>query len=121
MVLASGLDISVLQFSESTLGPILFLCFINDLHLATKLFTLLFAEATCALAADKSLNYLIDFCNTELKKIANWMVVNKLAVNVTKATTLFFITGPKTLQRKIKLFIFGTPWAKTTSRKRSFL
>ena len=45
------IDISVLQ--GSILGPILFLCFINDLHLATDLFTLLFADDTSGLDSDK--------------------------------------------------------------------
>ena len=103
----ADIDISVLQ--GSTLGPILFLCFINDLHLATKLFTLLFADDTCALAADKDLNALIDFCNTELKKIANWMVVNKLAVNVSKCKYIIFHNRGKNLTTENKIVFNWNP------------
>ena len=85
---SADVDISVLQ--ESTLGPILFLCFINDIHHATTLFSLLFADDTCLLAADKNLKSVIELCNVELKKIANWLMANKLAVNVSKCKFIIF-------------------------------
>ena len=43
------IDISVLQ---GILGPFLFLCFINDLHLSINLLTLLFADDTVGLDYD---------------------------------------------------------------------
>ncbi len=43
------IKISILQ--GSILGPILFLCFINDLHHVTTLFTLMFADDTFSLQA----------------------------------------------------------------------
>ena len=65
-----AIDISVLQ--ESILGSILFLCFINDLHLATWLLILLFADDTAVVDSDSDLPTLINRVNTELQKIANW-------------------------------------------------
>ncbi len=45
-----GIEISILQ--GSILGPILFLCNINDLHTVTNLLTLMFADDTFCLKSD---------------------------------------------------------------------
>ena len=63
------IDISVLQ--GSILGPILFLCFINDLNLSTELLTLLFADDTAIVDSDSDINILINRVNYELQKVAN--------------------------------------------------
>ena len=83
-------DITISVLQGSILGPILFLCFINDLPNISKLFLLLFADDTGCLAADSNLPNLIKFCNEELQKIANWMVANKLAINVNKCKFIIF-------------------------------
>jgi Reverse transcriptase (RNA-dependent DNA polymerase) len=77
-----NIDISVIQ--GSILGPILFLCFINDLYHCTNLFSLLFADDTAGLKSGANLQQLIDETNVELKKIAKWFRANKMAVNVGK-------------------------------------
>ena len=97
------IDISVLQ--GSILGPILFLCFINDLHLATDLFTLLFADDTSGLDSDKDLPTLITRVNGEIKKLANWFRANRMAVNVNK--TKYIIFRPKGTKIDIDLDTHG--------------
>jgi abortive infection bacteriophage resistance protein len=64
------LDISVIQ--GSTLGPILFLCYINDFWTATSLFSVLFADDTTCLAKGFNLRDLTSYVSEELRKIANW-------------------------------------------------
>ena len=81
----------------SVLGPLLFLCFVNDLNCASELFTLLFADDTCCLASGKNLSDLVKFCNIELQKIANWFSANQLAVNVSKCKFLVFHNKGKKL------------------------
>ncbi len=49
---ALNLDISVIQ--GSTLGPLLFLCYINDFFTATALFSVLFADDTICLSKGKN-------------------------------------------------------------------
>ena len=85
------IDISVLQ--GSILGPILFLCFINDLHLSTNLLTLLFADDTVGIDSDHDLALLIERVNLEIQKLANWFRANKMTVNVSK--TKYIIFRPK--------------------------
>ncbi len=95
------INISVLQ--GSILGPLLFLCFINDLPNSTKLFLLLFADDTCALSSNKNLPDLINFCNVELQKIANWLTANKLAVNVSKCKYILFHNPNKRIDANLCL------------------
>jgi len=82
------INISVLQ--GSILGPLLFLCFINDIYSASNLLTLLFADDTCGLASGDDINTLIIHCNSELQKIANWFSANLISVNVSKCKFIIF-------------------------------
>ena len=49
----------------SILGPLLFLLYINNLPLASKLFALLFADDTTLLASSNSAESLVEFVNIE--------------------------------------------------------
>lgn len=87
------INISVLQ--GTTLGPILFLCYINDIFTTTSLATFLFADDTSCLAKHKNLKELITFVNTEIQKIANWFRSNRMAVNISKTKYIIFRTKGK--------------------------
>jgi hypothetical protein len=85
---AKEINISILQ--GSILGPILFLCYINDLHRVTDLLTLMYADDTFTLESGDDLTALINKVNTEINKMAVWFRANKLAVNITKTKYMIF-------------------------------
>jgi hypothetical protein len=102
---SSNLDISVIQ--GSTLGPLLFLCYINDFFCATTLFSVLFADDTTCLAKGKKLNELVLYVNHELQKIALWFKANKMAVNTAKTKFIIFRTHGKNINNAECTLLFN--------------
>jgi hypothetical protein len=100
-----NIRISILQ--GSILGPILFLCYINDLHRVTDLFTLMFADDTFSVKSDKDINRLIEYVNVEVNKMAIWFRANKLAVNKSKTKYMIFRTKGKALPNNLPDVIFN--------------
>ena len=78
----------------STLGPLLFIIYTNDLPQATKLQVRLFADDTNLTASHHNENLLEKIVNTELQKISNWMKINKLSINYNK-TEYIMITNKR--------------------------
>jgi len=101
-----NIDISVIQ--GSILGPILFLCYINDFYLSTSLFSVLFADDTTCLARNKNLRDLTIYVNSELQKIANWFRANKMAVNTSKTKFIVFRTHGKKINPADCVVLFNS-------------
>jgi hypothetical protein len=95
------INISVMQ--GTILGPILFQCYINDIHKATNLLSFLFADDTSCLAEHKNLHELINFVNCELQKLANWFRCNKMAVNTSKTKFIIFRTKGKKIPDDVSI------------------
>ena len=69
------------------LGPLLFLIYINDIHVSTDFFHFLqYADDTTLFATEiDSLKI-----NTELAKVYNWLCLNKLSFNISKTKFIIF-------------------------------
>ena len=81
----------------STLGPLLFLLYINDIATASNFIVSLFADDTCLITFHRDLRELERVCNTELIKINNWFLANELTANLSK-TGKYKITKGKARQ-----------------------
>ena len=87
----------------SILGPLLFIIYINDLHMASDKFNyILYADDTTLIgniSNSKSINMqcsITDNINIELDKICDWLAVNKLSLNASKSNYTIFYHGQKT-------------------------
>ena len=68
----------------SVLGPILFILFMNDLHLfSNKCSIIVFADDTNIIFKHKNINNLNSLVTNELIKLKNWLM-NKLTINIEK-------------------------------------
>jgi hypothetical protein len=101
-----AINISVIQ--GSILGPILFLCYINDFYRATTLFSVLFADDTTDLGKGKNLRELTQYVNGELQKISYWFRANKMAVNTSKTKFIVFRTTGKRIAPEDCQLVFNS-------------
>ena len=102
----------------SILGPLLFLLYINDLsNVSSFLFSLLFADDSNMFALGKDPNELIHSTNEEIKKISNWLDINKLTLNVKKTHFMVFRNSRRKLKMQETLMIRGHEIEKVDSTK----
>ena len=86
----------------SSLGPLLFLLYVNDLLQMSQLSTTLFADDTLLSLSDAKLSRLENRVNMQLQYIAQWLNQNKLTLNYLKTTYLLFNKQPTD---KLKVFV----------------
>ena len=79
----------------SIIGPILFLIYINDLpNVSSKLSTTLYADDTNFSLSNENYDDMVSTLNTELAKVYDWTVSNRLTINVGKTELLLFSNRP---------------------------
>ena len=100
----------------SILGPLLFLIFINDLPNATNFYITLFADDTFLCAQNNDLKLLEEEVNIEIKKVFQWLVSNKLTLNILKSKYMI-ITNKKSTSNEFNVSINDSPLKKCDQYK----
>lgn len=97
----------------SVLGPLLFLLYINDITKASNKFNFfLFADDTNLLYANKNLKTLEKVVNEELIRVSDWLIANKLTLNIQKSNYVIFRPYQKKLTSKLQIKIFDNALGK---------
>ena len=89
----------------SVLGPLLFLIHINDLQNNTSLRVLNFADDTMLYKTFTKTTYLNDSqnFNTELTKVSDWLMVNRLKLNLNKTRSMILHQSKNNFWKNIDL------------------
>ena len=94
----------------SILGPLLFLLYTNDIAESSPLFDFyLFADDNAIVLSDTDIKRLEHTLNTELIHVSNWLIANKLSLNVGKSNVLLFRRSNKQPPPPINITINGLP------------
>jgi hypothetical protein len=101
----------------SILGPVLFLIYINDIYLCSKLLHfILFADDTTIFLAGDSWQYVSTTMENELLIISDWFKANKLSLNIKKTNLISFLRS-KQSPIDLNIKIDGSRIAQVTSTK----
>ena len=92
----------------SVLGPILFLLYINDIqNSSNKIKFCLFADDTSTFLSRNNLKELESTYNEELHKVSEWLIANKLSLNVSKSNMIIFRPPGLKLDTEMNIMIQG--------------
>ena len=82
----------------SCLGPLLFIIFVNDIHLLSLYSKIiLFADDTMIFNSHSSCKYLHFTLEHDLCVLVDWFKANKLSLNLTKTVSMHFWNNKNTL------------------------
>ena len=88
----------------STLGPLFFLLYINDIVNCSDLLKfILFADDTTILYQSPNINHLNNTLSSEINKVTTWFSANKLAINLSKTHSMLFSNKRGNPKLNIKL------------------
>lgn len=87
----------------STLGPLFYLLYTNDLKNCHELKDVMYADDLSLFFASENIDELYSVVNDNLKKIHTWFCANELKLNSSKSKYLFFTNGKQTHEAELKI------------------
>ncbi len=89
----------------SILGPLLFLIYINDLGSLSEIInSILFADDTNLIVSHILIEQLYKIANSEMHKLNDWLLANKLSLNYDKTKGVFTVTNQIDFNLKFLLY-----------------
>ena len=79
----------------SLIGPLLYLCYSNDMHLSVKNELLLYADDSVILVYDRDPNVISRKLAEDLSTCNEWLIDNKLSLHVGKTECILFGSSRK--------------------------
>lgn len=90
----------------SVLGPILFIFYVNDIvRVSNVLVPLLFADDTTFSASNRDYPVLMDIINSELDKVRDWTIANRLSLNVSKTFAMLYTNRMRSVDANAEIFL----------------
>ena len=86
----------------SILGPLLFLCYINDMHLSVQCKLFLYADDSALLVRGKNPSTISECLSENLESCRDWLIDNKLSLHLGKTELILF--GTKRKLKKVDNF-----------------
>ena len=100
----------------SILGPLLFNLYINDIEKFSPLSTkILYADDTNIFLSGKNMQQLFSTMNSELAKLTDWLLANKLSLNVSKTHYVLFSPGHRNFDTCPDLLLNGSVLERKSS------
>ncbi len=84
----------------SMLGPLLFLCYVNDMPMSVKCKLLLYADDSFLLVSDKNPKVVSETLTRELETCNEWLIYNRLSLHLGKTEAMPCGTKRKTNNRE---------------------
>ena len=86
----------------SILGPLLFLCYVNDMPISIKCKLLLYADDSALIVSGSDPQTIADKLSEELESCRKWLMDNKLSLHLEKTEAIIF--GSKRKLRNVESF-----------------
>merc|ERR1712236_54764 len=79
----------------SILGPLLFLCYVNDMSISVRCKLLLYADDSALIVSGSDPQTIADILSEELESCHKWLTDNKLSLHLGKTEAIIFGTKRK--------------------------